>query len=148
MITARIRLGLKAWSREATATTIDRLLGAIGQRFAVAPDASRRSRWNVLLMAALMLWYGFSPDWRLLTLPLFMALSALMMFAFGLMIANFTALAMEPQGHIAGTASSLYGSITTLLGIGIGFAAWTGAASAVRGAARVAARARQAARCW
>jgi MFS transporter, DHA1 family, multidrug resistance protein len=27
---------------------------------------------------------------------------------------------MEPQGHIAGTASSLYGSITTLLGIGIG----------------------------
>ena len=39
--------------------------------------------------------------------------------AFGLMIANFTALAMEPQGQIAGTASSLYGSITTLLGIGV-----------------------------
>jgi len=59
---------------------------------------------------------------QMLPLPLFMALSALMMFAFGLMIANFTALAMEPQGHIAGTASSLYGSITTLLGIGIGTA--------------------------
>jgi DHA1 family bicyclomycin/chloramphenicol resistance-like MFS transporter len=57
---------------------------------------------------------------EMLPLPLFMVLSALMMFAFGLMIANFTALAMEPQGHIAGTASSLYGSITTLLGIGIG----------------------------
>jgi MFS transporter, DHA1 family, multidrug resistance protein len=56
----------------------------------------------------------------MLPLPLFMALSALMMFGFGLMFANFTALAMEPQGHIAGTASSLYGSITTLLGIGIG----------------------------
>ena len=56
----------------------------------------------------------------MLPLPLFMALSALMMFFFGLMIANFTSLAMEPQGHIAGTASSLYGSITTLLGIGIG----------------------------
>jgi MFS transporter, DHA1 family, multidrug resistance protein len=55
-----------------------------------------------------------------LPLPLFMALAALMMFAFGLMFANFTALALEPQGHIAGTASSLYGSITTLLGIGIG----------------------------
>jgi DHA1 family bicyclomycin/chloramphenicol resistance-like MFS transporter len=55
-----------------------------------------------------------------LPLPLFMALGALMMFAFGLVFANFTALAMEPQGHIAGTASSLYGSITTLLGIGIG----------------------------
>jgi MFS transporter, DHA1 family, multidrug resistance protein len=57
---------------------------------------------------------------QMLPLPLFMALAALMMFAFGLMMANFTALAMEPQGHIAGTASSLYGSITTLLGIGIG----------------------------
>jgi len=57
---------------------------------------------------------------QMLPLPLFMALSALMMFSFGLMISNFTALAMEPQGRIAGTASSLYGSITTLLGIGIG----------------------------
>ena len=55
-----------------------------------------------------------------LPLLLFMALAAMMMFAFGLMIANFTSLAMEPQGHIAGTASSLYGSITTLLGIGVG----------------------------
>jgi MFS transporter, DHA1 family, multidrug resistance protein len=57
---------------------------------------------------------------QMLPLPLFMMLSALMMFTFGLMFANFTSLAMEPQGHIAGTASSLYGSITTLLGIGIG----------------------------
>jgi MFS transporter, DHA1 family, multidrug resistance protein len=57
---------------------------------------------------------------QMLPLPLFIALAALMMFAFGLMFANFTALAMEPQGHIAGTASSLYGSITTMLGIGVG----------------------------
>jgi DHA1 family bicyclomycin/chloramphenicol resistance-like MFS transporter len=59
---------------------------------------------------------------QMMPLSLFIALSAGMMFAFGLMIANFTALAMEPQGHIAGTASSFYGSITTLLGIGIGTA--------------------------
>jgi hypothetical protein len=57
---------------------------------------------------------------QMLPLPLFVTLAALMMFAFGLMFANFTWLAMEPQGYIAGTASSLYGSITTLLGIGIG----------------------------
>ncbi len=56
----------------------------------------------------------------MLNFPLFLALSTLMMFAFGLSFANFTALAMEPQGHIAGTASSLYGSITTLLGISLG----------------------------
>ena len=41
-------------------------------------------------------------------------------FSFGLMIAIVTALAMERHGHIAGTASSLYGSITTLLGIAFG----------------------------
>jgi MFS transporter, DHA1 family, multidrug resistance protein len=57
---------------------------------------------------------------EILPLPLFMVLSALMMFSFGLTFANFTALAMEPQGHNAGTASSLYGSVTTLLGIGAG----------------------------
>ena len=57
---------------------------------------------------------------HMLPLPLFMALAAMMMFAFGLMIANFTSLAMEPQGHIAGTASSLYGSITTIIGIVVG----------------------------
>jgi len=55
-----------------------------------------------------------------LSLPICMTLVSLMMFASGLMVANFTALALEPQGTIAGTASSLYGTITTLLGIGIG----------------------------
>jgi DHA1 family bicyclomycin/chloramphenicol resistance-like MFS transporter len=59
---------------------------------------------------------------QMLPLAPFMMLASLMMFAFGMMFANFTALAMEPQGHIAGTASSLYGSITTLLAIGIGMA--------------------------
>jgi DHA1 family bicyclomycin/chloramphenicol resistance-like MFS transporter len=70
-----------------------------------------------VVVAGVML---FAAKTQMLPLPLFMALATLMMFAFGLMFANFTALAMEPQGHIAGTASSLYGSITTLLGIGIG----------------------------
>ncbi|MGJ5207606.1 multidrug effflux MFS transporter [Bradyrhizobium sp. HKCCYLR20261] len=56
----------------------------------------------------------------MLPLWLFMLLSAGMMFSFGLMFANFTALAMEPQRANAGTASSLYGSITTLLGMGAG----------------------------
>ncbi len=53
-------------------------------------------------------------------LTLFMVLSVINLFTFGLMFSNFTALAMEPQGHIAGTASSLFGSMTTLIGIVIG----------------------------
>jgi MFS transporter, DHA1 family, multidrug resistance protein len=69
------------------------------------------------VVAAVML---SAEQMQMLPLPLFMVLAMLMMFAFGLMMANFTALAMEPHGEIAGTASSLYGSITTLLGIGIG----------------------------
>jgi DHA1 family bicyclomycin/chloramphenicol resistance-like MFS transporter len=69
------------------------------------------------LVAAVML---VAASTHMLPLALYMALSALALFTFGLMMSNFTALAMEPQGHIAGTASSLYGSITTLTGIGIG----------------------------
>lgn len=57
-----------------------------------------------------------------LPLSLFMMLSTANLFAFGLIFSNFSALAMEPQGHIAGTASSLFGSITTLIGIGVGYA--------------------------
>ncbi|MES2751665.1 MAG: multidrug effflux MFS transporter [Pseudomonadota bacterium] len=55
-----------------------------------------------------------------LPLALFMLLAAASLFMFGLIFSNFSALAMEPQGHIAGTASSLFGSVTTLLGILIG----------------------------
>src|ERR1700752_440481 len=58
----------------------------------------------------------------LLPLSLFMVLATASLFSFGLMFSNFSALAMEPQGHIAGTASSLFGSITTLIGIGVGYA--------------------------
>ena len=91
-----------------------RLVGRLGMRV-----ISHSALVGFVAIAATML---VATRMQMLPLPLFMALSALMMFAFGLMIANFTALAMEPQGHIAGTASSLYGSITTLLGIGIGVA--------------------------
>jgi len=89
-----------------------RFVGKIGMRV-----ISHGALMGFVAVAAAML---AGAKLEMMPLPLFLALSALMMFSFGLMIANFTALAMEPQGHIAGTASSLYGSITTLLGIGIG----------------------------
>jgi MFS transporter, DHA1 family, multidrug resistance protein len=89
-----------------------RLVGRLGMRV-----LSHGALIGFVVISATML---VTAKMQMLPLPLFMALSVSMMFAFGLMIANFTALAMEPQGHIAGTAASLYGSITTLLGIGIG----------------------------
>jgi DHA1 family bicyclomycin/chloramphenicol resistance-like MFS transporter len=56
------------------------------------------------------------------TLWVFVLLQALTMTCFGLIGANAGALAMEPLGHIAGTASSLQGMITTVGGALIGFA--------------------------
>jgi DHA1 family bicyclomycin/chloramphenicol resistance-like MFS transporter len=56
------------------------------------------------------------------TLWSFVALQAMTMACFGLIGANAGALAMEPLGHVAGTASSLQGVITTVGGALIGFA--------------------------
>ncbi len=53
---------------------------------------------------------------------LFVGLQAGTMIFFGMIGANAGALAMEPLGHIAGTASSLQGTITTIGGALIGFA--------------------------
>lgn len=58
------------------------------------------------------------------TIWTFSVLQALMMFFFGLMVSNFNAMAMEPVGHVAGTASSALGFVSTvggaLLGFGLG----------------------------
>jgi MFS transporter, DHA1 family, multidrug resistance protein len=96
------------------------IAGFLNSRFVGRLGMRVISHGALLVFAAVAGTMLLAAKMQMLPLPLFMALSALMMFSFGLMIANFTALAMEPQGHIAGTASSLYGSITTLLGIGIG----------------------------
>ena len=55
------------------------------------------------------------------SLWIFVALQAAMMFCFGMMGANFNALAMEPLGHVAGTASSIQGFVTTTGGAILGF---------------------------
>jgi DHA1 family bicyclomycin/chloramphenicol resistance-like MFS transporter len=52
----------------------------------------------------------------------FVLLQAATMSLFGLIGANAGALAMEPLGHVAGTASSVQGTITTIGGALIGFA--------------------------
>ncbi len=55
------------------------------------------------------------------TLMSFLVLEGLWMFCFGLMAGNFGALAMEPMGHIAGSAASTQGFITMVVGAFIGF---------------------------
>jgi DHA1 family bicyclomycin/chloramphenicol resistance-like MFS transporter len=56
------------------------------------------------------------------TLWTFVPLQAATMACFGLIGANAGALAMEPLGHVAGTASSLQGVLTTIGGALIGYA--------------------------
>ena len=56
------------------------------------------------------------------TLWTFAVLQGGMMFGFGLVVSNFGSLAMGPLGHLAGTASSIQGFITTLGGALVGFA--------------------------
>jgi DHA1 family bicyclomycin/chloramphenicol resistance-like MFS transporter len=57
-----------------------------------------------------------------LTVVPFMIMLGGMMFLLGMIFSNFNALALEPQGRIAGTASSLVGSVSTLIATVIGYA--------------------------
>ncbi|MGM0559442.1 MAG: multidrug effflux MFS transporter [Pseudomonadota bacterium] len=55
------------------------------------------------------------------TVWLFIALQAVTMFGFGLVMPNFNSIAMDPVGQVAGTASSFLGFITTLGGALLGY---------------------------
>ena len=55
------------------------------------------------------------------TLVSFAVLQGGVMFCFGLVASNFGSLAMEPLGHVAGTASSVQGFVTTVGGALLGF---------------------------
>lgn len=51
----------------------------------------------------------------------FMVLQSMMMFCFGLIMSNFSAMAMDPVGSVAGTAASFQGFVTTVGGALLGF---------------------------
>jgi len=71
----------------------------------------------VLLNTAHLLLLSRGPE----SLPMFLLMQAGSMFLFGFLGANLNALAMEPLGHVAGTASSLIGFFTTVSGALLGF---------------------------
>ncbi len=58
------------------------------------------------------------------SLPVFAIMLAFQFFCFGLVVSNFGAMAMDPLGHLAGTAASAQGFITTIGGALFGF--WIG----------------------
>jgi MFS transporter, DHA1 family, multidrug resistance protein len=58
--------------------------------------------------------HGQPPFWS------FMAYMVVVFFCNGLLFGNFNALAMEPMGHIAGSAAAVVGSLTSLVSLSIG----------------------------
>ncbi len=69
----------------------------------------------VAVFHAVIVFAGFENLWT------FTALQSCMMFCFGFLAPNFGAMAMEPMGHVAGTAASIQGSCTTIGGALMGF---------------------------
>jgi DHA1 family bicyclomycin/chloramphenicol resistance-like MFS transporter len=69
---------------------------------------------NTLWLVLTLLWTPHVP------FPIFIVLFALAMFQFGWIGSNFNSLAMEPLGHVAGTASSVLGFMGTAGGTIIG----------------------------
>lgn len=76
---------------------------------------------TVITFVWLMLQLSFSGP---MPFPLFICVFALVMFQFGLIGSNFNSMAMEPLGHVAGTASSVLGFMSTagsaIIGAAIG----------------------------
>jgi DHA1 family bicyclomycin/chloramphenicol resistance-like MFS transporter len=54
------------------------------------------------------------------TLPMFVGYAAVLFFAFGLMFGNLNAIAMEPMGDVAGMASAIIGSSSSVLSLVLG----------------------------
>lgn len=71
-----------------------------------------------LILSSLMLVL----EWcEVLSLIVFLPLFVVMMLLVGMVFSNFNAMAMEPQGHVAGLASSFVGAMGVLIGAGIGY---------------------------
>ncbi len=54
------------------------------------------------------------------TLPMFLGYATVLFFMFGLMFGNINAIAMEPMGEVAGMASAIIGSVSSIMSIGLG----------------------------
>ena len=51
---------------------------------------------------------------------LFMVYTVIIFFCIGMLLGNLRAIAMEPMGHIAGTASSVIGTVSSVISLVIG----------------------------
>jgi DHA1 family bicyclomycin/chloramphenicol resistance-like MFS transporter len=90
-----------------------RIVERLGMR--VVSHAALLGYVTVATVHVIVAWSGLETLWT------FAVLQGATMFCFGLMGSNFGALAMEPMGHIAGTASSVQGFCSTIGAALVGF---------------------------
>ena len=93
----------------------------VNSRWVHSAGSARLISWALLaIILASLLYMLIKPAYNMLP-PLWMHVSyvSTVMFCFAFLFGNITSLALEPMGHIAGAASSIYNSINTLLAIGI-----------------------------
>jgi DHA1 family bicyclomycin/chloramphenicol resistance-like MFS transporter len=70
---------------------------------------------SLLFLAVVWLNQGHPPLW------LFMDLCLALFFCIGVLFGNLNSIAMEPLGHVAGTAAAVIGSVATLVAVGLGY---------------------------
>ena len=90
-----------------------RIVGQLGMRR--VSHAALLGYIGVSLLHLVIVIAGIETIWS------FAVMQAALMFCFGLVASNFNAMAMEPVGHVAGTASSLLGFVSTAGGAVLGF---------------------------
>jgi DHA1 family bicyclomycin/chloramphenicol resistance-like MFS transporter len=93
--------------------------GRMVMRFGMHALADR-----ALILMMVLSWLFLVTSWSFGGHPplwLFMSNCFALFFCIGILFGNLNSIAMEPLGHVAGTAASVIGSATTLLAAGLGF---------------------------
>jgi len=89
------------------------LVERMGMRFLIA--IALGGQFILSSFVAATFWTDIWPDW--FHLPIYFVWSTSIFFMMGLTLGNLHALAMEPMGHIAGTAATIIGGISTVLSV-------------------------------
>ena len=108
--------GLNALAFGAASVLNAKLVLKLGMRRLAATGLTATSSASAVFFVVSLLLDGHPPLWAL------MAYLLLIFFFTGILFGNFNALAMEPMGHIAGTAAAVVGSFATVISSTLGYA--------------------------
>jgi DHA1 family bicyclomycin/chloramphenicol resistance-like MFS transporter len=108
--------GLNALAFGAASVLNAKLVLKLGMRRLAATGLTATSSASAVFFVVSLLLDGHPPLWAL------MAYLLLIFFFTGILFGNFNALAMEPMGHIAGTAAAVVGSFATIISSTLGYA--------------------------